>query len=623
MNEKILRYVTVASLLLVLAFIATSAAVVNPAAAAPSAPVQRLLIQSKSAADHTALRADLQQAGANIVIDHPEINMLVVTIPSTNAPTFRTQLSKNAHVAAVAPDHIEQIVPPEFGGPTGKQTRITINSSSSARATPKLTVTPDPAFGLPGLMWSINRVNAPGAWPLGNGLGLGFPSIKVAVEDTGLDYTHIELRNKVELVHDFTVTEQPNICSTFFGDPTDAQLATAFGAPAADLDFNGHGSWIGGNIAGAMNFFDPSQPYTGVNGIAPGVELVSLKISQNCGSAYDSTIIDGFMFAANNGIDIVSISFGGYLDRTDPAQDLIYRFYKQAVSYAHQHGTTIIAAAGNEHTRIGSGGQVISHGILAAAPGGVDNFGLWETPGGVPGVIDVSSTGNVVNAPSASCPSDSLAAGSHQWCKLSSDAHQPFGVGKQNQLAYYSNYGPRIDFAGPGGARKFNLPVWDRGGCEGWPWCGTNSVEGGTSVADGFNAWEDFSITSNFSTQIPCFTFTGSTVFPDNQCYAIIQGTSMATPHVSGVAAITLSLHPEAWKDPSMLKTLLKNGATHLTGNTTPPVSASDLSAGDSSGGACTGGWCHLGGAAISNNDAYGDGLINAFGSGSLHSSLR
>lgn len=228
-------------------------------------------------------------------------------------------------------------------------------------------------------------------------------------------------------------------------------------------------------------------------------------------------------------------------------------------------------------------------------------------------MIDVSSTGNIVNAPSASCPADSLAAGTHQWCKPTSDAHQPFGVGKMNQLAYYSNYGPRIDFAGPGGARKFNMPYWDRGGCEGWPWCGIGSVEGGTSVADGYNAWEDFSITSNFATEIPCFTFSaGDPVFPANQCYAIIQGTSMATPHVSGVAAIMLSLHPDAWKNPAMLKAILKAKAKLISGNTTPPVSASDHSAGDDSGGACSGGWCHLGGAAINNNDAYGFGLISA-----------
>ncbi|MGB8645882.1 MAG: S8 family serine peptidase [Anaerolineae bacterium] len=614
MNTDIRRYEVLAVLLIMVALISTSAALVTPASAAPNATPQRLLIDVKSTGDFALLRADLASSGIKVVREMPAINMMVVLAPTADA---RAPIARNSHVAAVAPDRIEQIVPPEFGTPTGQQTRMSLNRNIQKRpARPSLSLPPDPAFGLPGLMWNVDRIHAQQAWLIGNGLGAGFQSIKVAVEDTGLDYTHLELRNKVDKVVDFTVNEQPNICSYFFSLPTDAQLATAFGAPSSDLDFNGHGSWIGGNIAAAMNSWDPTQPYTGTNGIAPGVQLVSLKISQNCGSAYDSTILDAFIYAANNGIDIVSISFGGYLDRTDPAQDLIYRFYKRAVTYALAHGTVIVAAAGNEHTKIGAGGQVISHGILSTPPGGTDYFGLWETPGGIPGVIDVASTGNVVNAPSASCPGDSLAAGSHQWCKPTSDAHQSFGVGKMNQLTYYSNYGPRIDFSAPGGARKFNVPAIDRGGCEGWPWCGINSVEGGTSVADGYNAWEDFSITSNYATEIPCFTFTSDPVFPSNQCYAIIQGTSMATPHVSAVAAIALSTHPEAWKNPTALIAILKAGATHFPSgyNSTPGVSKTDLTPGDLGGAACTNGYCHLGGLPIYYLWAYGKyGFVDAF----------
>jgi len=92
----------------------------------------------------------------------------------------------------------------------------------------------------------------------------------------------------------------------------------------------------------------------GINGIAPKISLVALKISQWCGSAYDSTILAAFLYAADHGIDVVSISFGGYLDRTDPEQDLIYGQYVDVVNYALAHGTVIVAAAGNEHTRMGA-----------------------------------------------------------------------------------------------------------------------------------------------------------------------------------------------------------------------------------------------------------------------------
>jgi hypothetical protein len=85
-------------------------------------------------------------------------------------------------------------------------------------------------------------------------------------------------------------------------------------------------------------------------------------------------------------------------------------------------------------------------------------------------------------------------------CKSASDPHQAAGPGRRNQLAYYSNYGPRIDLAGPGGARKFNLPNFDRGGTPGFPY----------TSEDLTNVWEDVNLTSNFATQIPCFVFTAA-----------------------------------------------------------------------------------------------------------------
>src|SRR5262249_7890998 len=141
----------------------------------------------------------------------------------------------------------------------------------------------DPAFGYPGLMWSIQRIHGP---LVQNPVG-PTNQVTVGVADTGLDYTHVDLANKVKGVVDFTGLEDPPVCSTFFG-ASDADVAALFGAPSDDLDFNGHGSWIGGNIAGDLN-------KTGVNGIAPKVNLVALKIAQWCGSTFDSTILAAFL----------------------------------------------------------------------------------------------------------------------------------------------------------------------------------------------------------------------------------------------------------------------------------------------------------------------------------------
>lgn len=607
MNAKMSQLAKIMLILFSLAFLVSLARIASPVANAAKPDSQRLLVHLKKGADKNALRADIVKAGGKVIRNLSAVDLLVV---SSSNPDFKKTIAQSPQVSVVASDRIKQLIRPEqqeefLGKPfsaSPEQTRIGIQAPLNV---PKKGITPDPAFSLPGLMWNVERVRAPQAWTRPGGTGVS--DVLVGVADTGLDYTHDDLQGKVVEVVDFTLYEEPPLCKTYF-DASDAEVAAnLFGGVPADLDFNGHGSWIGGNIAGVLN-------NAGVNGVVPNVGLVSLKISGWCGYAYDSTMLDAFLYAADRGIDVVSISFGGYLDRTDPEQEAIYQAYVDVVAYARSKGTVIVASAGNEHTRIGAGGEVISHGILDVPPGGTDYYGLWQNPGGVPGVIDVGSTGNVVNGSSSTCPDDSLAAGNHQWCKPASDVHQPTGVGLKNQLTYYSNYGPRIDVAAPGGARKFNVPAADRGGTEGWPWTGLNSIYSGTSESDDYNAWEDFSTTSNYALEIPCIYFVDFLGFTDYQCYSTIQGTSMAAPHVSAVLAIIASEIPGLRHKPDQLVNHLKTHTTRVSGNTTTAVSATDFSPMDRTDAECPGAFCHLGGAIISDADAYGAGLVDAWG---------
>jgi subtilisin family serine protease len=288
-----------------------------------------------------------------------------------------------------------------------------------------------------------------------------------------------------------------------------------------------------------------------------------------------------------------------------------------AVVYARGKGTVIVASAGNDHVRVGAGGRVLSHGPTATPappPGEFDDiFGQYQVPGGVPGVVDVSATGRVVVPSSASCPPGTIgdpgdpnadppvAPDFNATCKPRSDAHHAAGQGKINQLAYYSNYGPRIDLAGPGGARKFNLSNFDRGGTPGFPY----------TLDDLTNAWQVFSTTSNWAVEIPCFTFTAGSGFPQGECYSTIQGTSMAAPQVSGSLALVASAHPSLRKHPGRLIARLKRLANDGPTNYTRALSATDTSPGDLTGLPCGTGFCHLTGPRISDNDAYGAGLVN------------
>jgi hypothetical protein len=584
--------VRVAVILTVLAVLLTL--VEGASSAAPKAASKggagRFMVVAKNSADYNSLRVKALRGGAKVVADMPQIQTLAVS----GSASVRASLASDSRTKSVASDHMIQVAQADpntvshLSAP-GLRSAKQIKTKMSRTGSDKAGITPDPGFNVPGLQWDFPRIGLPQGWRT----TAGSKNVTVAVADTGLDFTHSELGPRVTQVVDFTGTEDPPICKTAFG-VSDQDLAAQSGGPV-ETDWNGHGSWIGGNIAATLDG-------KGINGIAPKVNLVSLKISQWCGSAFDSELIAAFIKAADLGVDVVNISFGGYLDRRDPEQEVIYQQYIDAVQYAKAHGTVIAAAAGNESRRIGAGGLVLSHGTLTSPGTAVDDqFGNFETPGGVPGVVDVASTGNVVNASSASCPPGSTGTPTavNATCKPISDAHQAAGVGRKNQLSYFSNYGPRIDVAAPGGARKFNLPLWDRGGTPGFPF----------TSADLTNVWQDFSTTSNWATQIPCFTFSAAAGFPENQCYTAIQGTSMATPHAAAALALLASAHPNANVD--RLIKLLKDKAVNPGHNFTQVVSATDTSPGDLNGVACPTGFCHLGGAAVSDLDAYGAGLVN------------
>jgi lantibiotic leader peptide-processing serine protease len=580
-----------------------------PASAGPSSKrgSGRYLVMARSAADYGALRAKAVQQGAKVLGEIPQLKAMVVSA----SDAVRGSLAADGRALGVARDRLQRVtVEDPAGAPNLSKpgalgaTRVRLPAAAAATAQAAAGINPDPAWDYKGLLWDYRRIGLPQGWRT----TAGGRSVTVGVSDTGLDFTHAELAPKVKQVVDLTTLEDPPLCKTLFG-VSDQDLAAQFGGPA-ETDWYGHGSWIGGNIAAALDG-------KGVNGIAPKVNLVSLKISQWCGFSYSTTEIASFITAADLGIDVVNISFGGYLDRSDPEQELIYRAYVDAVAYARSKGTIIVAAAGNEHLRIGAGGRVISHGPTVT-PGTPpeefeDLFGQYEAPGGIPGVVDVSSTNNVVVPSSASCPPGTIGdpgdpnanppvpPNFNATCKPASDPHQAAGQGRRNQLAYYSNYGPRIDIAGQGGARKFNLANFDRGGTPGFPY----------TLEDLTNAWEDFNITSNWATQIPCFFLSAAAGFHEGQCYSTIQGTSMAAPHVAAALALTASAHPSLRKHPGRLLARVKAHANTGVHNLTRALSATDTSPGDLTGLPCPTGYCHLGGPRITDSDAYGVGLVN------------
>ena len=339
--RTVFRVVAVAAILTVLAGLLAAPSFAAPPAKEASG---RYLVLARSAADLGALRAKAVADGAKVVRAIPQINAMVVTASAAT----KGRLAADSRARGVAtdrltsPDTIER-AKPDLSAPGLRGAQRVAAPAAAAAATAKAAgINPDPAWDYKGLLWDYRRMGLPAGWEK----TAGSPAVTVGVADTGLDYTHAELASKVVQVIDFTVLEgEEPICKTLFG-ASDQDLAAQFGGPA-DGDWNGHGSWIGGNIGAALNG-------TGTNGIAPKVKLVALKIAQWCGFSSTAAELAAFTTAADMGIDVVNLSFGGYLDPADPESAVAFQAYADAIAYARGKGTLIVGSAGNAHVRIGA-----------------------------------------------------------------------------------------------------------------------------------------------------------------------------------------------------------------------------------------------------------------------------
>jgi subtilisin family serine protease len=280
-----------------------------------------------------------------------------------------------------------------------------------------------------------------------------------------------------------------------------------------------------------------------------------------------------------------------------------YLLLTDAVAYCRARGTAVFSAAGNDHVRIDRvdvplGGRSLrgvglvdggSGGFASTLPGsssmaGSDLRGLLEVPGGLPGVVMVSATNNANGPAPADVP---LRWTSH--------------VGARDQLTYYSSYGSRIDLAAPGGARRFNIPRYD-GGPGDILYGGWGSL--GALVGSGL-------LCTDPATASPltfaCFKVQGA-------AFGWLQGTSMSAPSAVGVAALTLSTHPELRGRPDALlgrlRVTARRDLTNYMGANDPTNFAASLT-----GAPCTTGYCHIDQVhPISFADAYGAGLVDAAG---------
>jgi subtilisin family serine protease len=215
---------------------------------------------------------------------------------------------------------------------------------------------PQPAAGRPGggggsagqqVPWGITRVNG----------GITGATGRAWVIDTGIDGAHPDLNVNAALSRNFSNGNSWN-------------------------DGHGHGSHVAGTIGAKNNAI-------GVIGVAPGVELVAVRVLNNAGSGTTSGVIAGVDYVAQaaGGAGVANLSLGGGVSAT----------LDQAVINAAATGVRFVLAAGNEADNVGNHSPARADG---------------------PNVYTVSAFGR--------------------------------GSGGSDVWASFSNYGAGIDFAEPG-----------------------------------------------------------------------------------------------------------------------------------------------------------------------------
>jgi serine protease AprX len=296
-----------------------SPALADVAARTPGKPVE-VIVQMTAGTERAAAAPLVRSLGGDVTRDLHIINAVVATLPAAGA----RELAARPEVRAVSPNGAMK--------PQAKGDALSTSFNQSIQSP---------------YLWNTYR---------GTGRGVG-----VAVIDTGIAGD----------LPDFRISSADNRSRVIGSAVVNPDATTA-------TDRYGHGTHVAGIIAGDSDSRPLGDPKKGrFLGVAPGANLVSIKVSDNDGNTSVLDVIAGIQFAmdhkAEYNIRVLNLSLESTVEesyKTDPLD--------AAVEAAWFDGIFVVAAAGNR----GPGGTAVSHAPgndpYIVTVGAVDDQGTRE-----------------------------------------------------------------------------------------------------------------------------------------------------------------------------------------------------------------------------------------------------
>lgn len=371
------------------------------------------LIVELAGAEGSDFEGQVHALGGKVERRHAKI--AVVTVTGVSAADAAA-LAARRDVAAVTHDVRLQWIPlPE-------QMIQQLAGADDRAVTPQ--GTDQSGASLFGRQWNMQVIQAQAAWratPAGEGR-------MICVLDTGVDRDHVELFGRIAFDHSASfVATEPTI-----------------------QDFNTHGTFVSSIV---------SSNGIKIASVASEARICAVKVLSTKGSGSFGDVIAGILFAADEGADVINMSFGARVDLTQPGVRGLVRVLQHAINVATEQGVVVVAAAGN-------GGLNLDQSPRT----------LLEVPAQLDHVISVGATA-------------------------------PFQQQNFDMLATYSNFGGRrgIKLVAPGG----------------------DLLKGGNRFDLVLGACSHTQVTLSFR----CTT----------SDLVLGAGTSFASPHVAGAAAVVAS----------------------------------------------------------------------------------